>query len=87
MIQEMQPRIDMVCDKLNSSLDLSLIQGLQVKFYSSNNITRLSGRCAAIFYSNCEHFLFVYTIHCKTKTKKFADFTKKKLDFQNLLKI
>ena len=32
MIQEMQPRIDMVCDKLNSSLDLSLIQGLQVKF-------------------------------------------------------
>ncbi|XP_023338377.1 conserved oligomeric Golgi complex subunit 2 [Eurytemora carolleeae] len=29
MIQEMQPRIDMVCDKLNSSLDLSLIQGLQ----------------------------------------------------------
>ena len=83
MIQEMQPRIDMVCDKLNSSLDLSLIQGLQVKFYSSNNITRLSGR----FYSNCEHFLFVYTIHCKTKTKKFADFTKKKLDFQNLLKI
>ena len=83
MIQEMQPRIDMVCDKLNSSLDLSLIQGLQVKFYSSNNITRLSGRCAAIFYSNCEHFLFVYTIHCKTKTKKFTDFTKKAWIFKN----
>jgi len=29
MIRDIEPRVDAVCDKLNSSLDLSLIQGLQ----------------------------------------------------------
>ena len=47
--------------------------------------TRLLGRLAPIFHSNCEHFLFVYIV--KRNKKKFADFIKKIVDFQNSIKI
>ncbi len=43
--------------------------------------TRLLGRFTAIFYFNCEHFLFVYTVKQQLK-QKFADL-KKIVDFQN----
>ena len=47
--------------------------------------TRLSVRFAPISYFN---ILFSICIHCITKTKKIADFIKKKIvDFHNLRKI
>ena len=47
--------------------------------------TRHSARLAPIFTFNCEFFLFVYIV--KQKQKKFADFVKKFVDFENLLEI
>ena len=45
------------------------------KRFSKIYKTRLLGRLAPIFYFNCEHFIFVYTV--KQNQKKFADFIKK----------
>jgi len=42
--------------------------------------TKLLGRFAPIFYLNCEHVLFVYTL--KQRRKKFRGFLKKLADFQ-----